>query len=150
MALDPSIVGRSQEPFTVELERGRLQFFSRVIGETDPVYLDPEAARAAGHPDVLAPPTVLFGLELERADTLGFLEGEGVDLTRVLHGEQRFTYLADAHAGDRLRFESTFVDTYSKRGGALEFLVRRTQVSREDGTPVAELEGVTVIRNEVA
>ena len=141
-----TLVGTSQPEITVQVERGRLEMFARAIGETDPVYLDPGAARAAGHPDLPAAPTALFGLDLERSDTLGFLAGHGVDLTKVLHGEQRFTYHREVHAGDTLTFRSEFVDCYTRNNGALEFLVRRTTVAR-DQELVAELESVSVIRN---
>lgn len=144
------LVGKSQPAFTVSLERGRMRMFAKAIGETDPVYLDVEAARSAGHRDVLACPTVLFGLDLEAADTLCFLAEQGVDTNRILHGEQSFTYFEPVYAGDRLTFTSTFVDSYTKRGGTLEFLVRKTEVTGQDGRPVAELGNVTVIRNEGA
>ncbi|MTD14194.1 MaoC family dehydratase [Nakamurella sp. YIM 132087] len=150
MAVDPAIVGLTQTPVTVDVERGRIRMFAESIGETDPVYLDVDAARAAGHPDVLAPPTILFGLDLERSDTFDVIARHGVDLGRVLHGEESFTYHHDIHAGDRLTFTSTFTQTYSKAGGALDFLVRHTDVVRADGTLVAELDNVAVIRNGAA
>ena len=45
--------------------RGRLRFFAKAIGETDPVYTDDAAARDAGYPDLPAPPTFLFAAELD-------------------------------------------------------------------------------------
>ena len=141
-----AIVGQEQGPVTVAVERGRLVAFGRAIGETDPIYTDVEAARAVGHPDLPAPPTFLFGLDLETADTLGFLAARGVDLAAVLHGEQAFTYHAPVHAGDTLTFASTFAEAYSKAGGKLDFLVRRTRVTRA-GELVAELDNTAVIRN---
>ena len=63
--IDRSIVGTEEPARTFDVERGRLRFFAKAIGETDPVYTDVEAARAAGHPDLPVPPTFLFGLELD-------------------------------------------------------------------------------------
>ncbi|MFC8045321.1 MaoC family dehydratase N-terminal domain-containing protein [Nocardia sp. NPDC057353] len=146
MSLDKAILDVVPEPLELTVEHGRLRQFAVAIGETDPIYRDRAAARAAGHPDVLAPPTFLFGLELENSDVFGDLARHGVELGRVLHGEQTFRYHAAVHAGDVLRFQSRYVSAYSKAGGALDFLVRRTEVTR-DGNPVAELESVTVIRN---
>ncbi|MNN97828.1 hypothetical protein D3C81_2170700 [compost metagenome] len=71
----------------------------------------------------------------------------GIDIGRVLHGEQGFTYHAMAHAGDLLRFEPRITDIYAKKGGALEFVVRETRVTGASGTLVAELRAVTVVRN---
>jgi hypothetical protein len=63
--IDRRWIGRELPAATFDIERGRLAFFARAIGETDPVYLDPDAARAAGHPDIPAPPTFLFSGELD-------------------------------------------------------------------------------------
>jgi acyl dehydratase len=121
--------------------------FAEAIGETDPVYLDVEAARAEGHPDVLAPPTVLFGLDFEHANTVAVLSAHGVALRQVLHGEQTFRYHTPVYAGDMVIMRSRFVNTYAKAGGALEFIVRHTDITTADGTLVAEMDNVAVIRN---
>jgi hypothetical protein len=75
--------------FAVEVERGRLRFFAKSIGETDPVYTDVDAARRAGHRDLPVPPTFFFSLALEAPDPFGYLGALGVDLRSILHGEQR-------------------------------------------------------------
>jgi acyl dehydratase len=146
MPVDDAIVGYTQE-VTVDLERGRLQMFAEAVGETDPVYRDLEAAQAAGHPDILAPPTVLFGLELEGSDTFDVLARHGVGLGNVLHGEQSFTYHHAVHAGDRLTFRSKFTDVYSKSGGSLTFIIRHTTVVRGD-VVVAEMTSSTIVREK--
>ncbi|MFI7195495.1 MaoC family dehydratase N-terminal domain-containing protein [Nocardia nova] len=146
MSLDHAILDVVTPPVIADIERGRIKQFAIAIGEQNPIYRDRDAAIAAGHPDVLAPPTFLFGLELENSPVFDDLAAHGVDLGTVLHGEQRFRYLADVHAGDRVQFDSAYIDAYCKAGGALDFLVRRTTVTR-DGAVVAELESVSVIKN---
>ena len=49
----------------VEVEKGRLAFFSKTIGETNPIYFDEMAAHDKGHPSLLVPPTFLFSLSIE-------------------------------------------------------------------------------------
>jgi acyl dehydratase len=132
-------------PLEVNVERGRLRFYAKATGQTDPVYLDVDAARAAGHRDLPVPPTFFFSLGLETADPFGFLDRLGIDLRLVLHGEQSFTYHRLAHAGDRLTLTERIVDVYTKRGGALEFVVKQTDITR-DGQPVAQTRSVIVIR----
>jgi hypothetical protein len=137
-------------PLTVDVERGRLLFFARTIGETNPVYTDVDAARALGHPDLPVPPTYFFSLGLEAPEPFGYLDEFGVDLRLVLHGEQSFTYHRAAHAGERLTLQDSIIDVYTKRGGALEFLVKQTDI-RRDQQPIAETRSVIVVRNpEVA
>ena len=119
----------STVPF--EVERGRLRLFAKVVGLADPIYTDVAAARAAGHPDLPVPPTFLSNsLELELPDPLGWLAGLGGDLTKTTHAEQGFAYHKLAHAGDELRLERRIVDVYTKKSGALEFVVKQTDVMR--------------------
>jgi hypothetical protein len=128
------------EPVVFDMERGRLRFFAETIGLTDPVYLDSAAAQSAGYPDILVPPTFLGNaLELELPQPLSWLAALGADLERTTHGEQSFEYRALAFAGDRLTFKRSIADVYVKKGGALEFVVKRTEITRDDGTQIAEV-----------
>ena len=64
----------------------------------------------------------------------------------MLHGEQEFSYHRMAYAGDELAARSRITDVYEKKGGALQFLVKETTVTDQDGALVATLRGTTVIR----
>lgn len=151
MAIDTAAIGTELAPVVVDIERGRLRAFAKATGQDDPVYSDLAAALAAGHPDLPVPPTFLFGLELEQPDPFKYLADLGVDLRRVLHGEQRFDYHRVAYAGETLTARSRIEDIYAKRGGALEFVVKKTAITSADGDPVADLTSVIVVRNpEVA
>jgi len=145
--IDRRHIGTAFAPFTVEVERSRLRFFAKATGQTDPVYLDDEAARAAGHPALPVPPTFLFCLEMEAPNPAAIRETLGLDLGRILHGEQGFTFHRLAHAGETLTFRQRIADIYDKKGGALEFIVRQTEVDNARGERVAELRCVTVYRN---
>lgn len=118
------------EPFEVCLERGRLRSFASATGQDDAVYTDVEAARAAGHRDLPVPPSFLFSLELEAPNPFGYLGGLGIDLRQILHAEQAFEYRALLYAGDMVLLRSELTDCYSKRGGALTFLVKETSFER--------------------
>jgi acyl dehydratase len=148
MPVDNGIVGYRQAA-TIDVERGRLRMFAAAIGEPDAVYHDLDAARAAGHPDLPALPTALFGLDLETSDTFEVLAKHGVDLDNVLHGEQVFTYHQPVYAGDRVTFRSEFTDVYAKAGGALNFIVRHTDVVRDDGVLVAEMDNTAIQKVKV-
>ena len=145
--LDKNLIGTVLPPHTVALEAGRLRFFAKAIGETNPVYLDEAAAQAAGYASLPAPPTFLFCLEMEQPDPLAWLKVIGADLSRILHGEQSFRYFLPVCAGDQLTFQTSISDIYDKKGGALEFVVRQTRVSNQRGEHVADLIGSVVQRN---
>jgi len=152
MAIDrDKHVGVTSEPRVVEVEKGFLKFFARATGETNPIYFDEDAALAAGHPAIPAPPTYLFSLALgapaKRGEVLDPENGIGVDMRRILHGEQKFTYHRPIYAGDRLTLTTVTSDIYSKKGGALEFVVQDTAAVNDAGALCAEMTVVTVIRN---
>jgi acyl dehydratase len=144
--LNRAMIGQALPAHEASVERGRLRAFAKAIGETDPLYLDETAAQAAGHPSLPVPPTFLFCLEMEKPDPFGWFSKVGLELARILHGEQVFTYHAMAYAGDTLRFEPKVTDIYDKKGGALEFLVTDTRVSNQQGRHIADLHGVIVQR----
>jgi hypothetical protein len=133
-----------------EVERGRLRFFARTIGLTDPIYFDLDAAKRAGHRDLPVPPTFLSNsLELELPNPLAWLSDLGGDLTKTTHAEQAFTYHALAYATDHLVLHRRIVDVYTKKGGALEFVVKQTDVKRGDDT-LAEILFVIALRHPEA
>lgn len=137
-------------PLPFEVERGRLRFFARTIGLADPIYTDVEAARRAGHRDLPVPPTFLGNsLELEMPNPLAWLAELGGDLTKTTHAEQSFTYHALAYAGDSLVLERRIVDVYTKKGGALEFVVKQTDVKR-GGELLAEARCTIALRHPEA
>jgi acyl dehydratase len=145
--IDRKHIGKSRSPHTVEVEKGRLRFFAKAIGETNPIYTDESAARTAGYPSLPAPPTFTFCLEQEVPSPFEFLESIGVDLRRVLHAEQSFTYHGSVCAGDMLTFETHIADINDKKAGALEFVVLSTAVRNQNASLVAEQRNVIAIRN---
>jgi hypothetical protein len=133
-----------------DVERGRLRFFAATIGLTDAIYFDVDAARRAGHRDLPVPPTFLgHSLELELPSPMGWLEAVGGDLTKTTHAEQAFVYRAMAYAGDRLVLHRRIVDVYTKKNGALEFIVKQTDVKRGKET-VAEILSTIALRHPEA
>lgn len=144
--LDPKHIGLQLPAFQATAEPGRLRFFAQAIGETNPVYIDESAARDAGHPGLPLPPTFLFSLELESPSS-AWRDDIGIRIERILHGEQSFTYHRMAYAGDTFTFEGRITDIYSKKGGALSFVVKESRVTNQRGEHVADLRSVIVHKN---
>lgn len=145
--IDKKWIGHELPPSTLPMERTRLRFFAKATGQTNPIYTDVEAARAAGHADLPAPPTFLFAAELDSGATGRLLEDLGIPLSRLLHGEQGFTYHRTACAGDTVTVRSRIEDIYDKKGGALEFVVKASRATDQHGQLVAEMRSVLVCRN---
>ena len=140
-------IGRQFAPFHVDVEAGRLRFFAKAIGETNPLYVDLKSAQSAGYANIPAPPTFLFSLELEGCDPMQWLIEFGAEPARILHGEQSFEYFAPVCAGDRLTFNASITDIYDKKNGAMTFIQRQTHVTNQQGQHVANINATLVHRN---
>ena len=145
--IDKAWIGRELAPSELQIERGRLRAFASAIGETNPVYSDLAAANAAGHPDLPVPPTFLFAAEMDSGRMFGLLGEMGVPLARLLHGEQGYSYKKPVHAGDTVVVTSRIASIYEKKGGALEFVEKHSDLRDQHGDLVAELRTVFVVRN---
>ena len=76
--LDRQYIGHTMPKFSVPVETGRLRFFAKAMGQTDPVYTDEAAAQAAGHPGLPVPPTFFFCLEMESPDPAAWAAASSV------------------------------------------------------------------------
>ncbi|MGY4569684.1 MaoC family dehydratase [Bradyrhizobium pachyrhizi] len=146
--VDQSAVGRTFTPVTARVEPGRLRFFLDTLGETNAIYRDEATAQAAGFTAAPVPPTYLFCLEMMDApDPFEFLTALGIDLARVLHGEQRFDYHAPVMVGDTLTFRPRVTGVTDKKGGAMTLIVVDTPVTNQTGVHVADVSRTVVVRN---
>ncbi|MEV5850171.1 MaoC family dehydratase N-terminal domain-containing protein [Streptomyces sp. NPDC051985] len=108
MALDQSFVGRTYPPTEpYEVGREKIREFAEAVGDANPVYTDPEAAKALGYSDVIAPPTFVFSITFRAAGQVVEDPQLGLDYSRVVHGDQKFAYKRPVRAGDRLSVTST-------------------------------------------
>ncbi|MCN0153167.1 MaoC family dehydratase N-terminal domain-containing protein [Salinispora arenicola] len=147
MSLDPSFVGRTYPPTApYQVGREKIREFATAIGAAEPAHHDPAAARALGHPDVVAPPT--FPVLVTMAASRQIIEDPdlGVDYSRVVHGDQRFAYTRPVVAGDELVCANT-IEEVSTRGGH-GFLTTRTEVNTPAGEPVVTVWSKIVVRGE--
>jgi len=145
MALDPGLVGRSYPPSAVyEVGRAKIAEFAAALGDQDPVYRDPEAARALGHPDVIAPPTFAIVVSLGAANVVLDDPEVELDYSRVVHGEQRFAHHRPIRAGDRLVATTTIESVRHVAGNDL--LTTRVELDTEDGESVCTAVAMLVAR----
>ncbi|WP_424891438.1 FAS1-like dehydratase domain-containing protein [Streptomyces sp. XH2] len=145
MALDQSFVGRTYpatEPY--EVGREKIREFAEAIGDTNPAYTDPEAAKALGHPDVIAPPTFVFSVTYRAAGAVVDDPQLGLDYSRVVHGDQKFAYARPVRAGDRLTVVSTIESIKSLAGN--DVLSIRGDVQDEHGEHVVTAHTTLVAR----
>jgi acyl dehydratase len=144
--LDRKLIGTESPPRTIEVEKYPLQFFAIAIGESSALHREEAAARSAGFASIVAPPTYAYCLN-SMAPRVAPPPASGLNLEKILHGEQSFTYHRPICAGDVLTFRDKVVDIYEKKGGALEFFVSETTVTNQRGERVVDMRTTLVVRN---
>lgn len=147
--LDPKFIGlESEESPMFEVEKGAIRKFVEAIGDHNPIYRDEKAAKEAGYASIPAPPTFPITFQFE-FKTGGVRDKIPIDMKRVLHGEQRFTYKRPLVAGDKVWVKQRVADISSKSGksGGMDFLTIDYIGSDEKGKEVFTMRSVTVIRH---
>jgi acyl dehydratase len=125
---DRSSLGVTLEPVSIPIERGRVRFLAQVLGETDPIHFDLEAACAAGHPDIVASPSFFMVVEAAateertRRGTPTLLDVVKADFRYLLHGDERYFYQGPLYAGEEVSLTTKVLEFYDKKGGAMEFV----------------------------
>lgn len=144
--LDKNLIGQEFPTFTAEVERGRLRFFAKAIGETNPIYTDEQVALEAGYRALPAPPTFTMVLDTEGPELLDLLAMLDMDIAHILHGSQEFEYFAPICAGDRITVSGRIADMFDKKNGALEFVVMEYDYTNQLGEQVARAVSTLVHR----
>ena len=149
MPLDQALVGRTfpaTDPY--EVGREKIREFAEAIGDPNPVYRDPEAAKQFGHPDVITPPTFPVVISMDASERLWGDPDLGIDYSRVVHGDQRFVYIRPIVPGDRLVAVLT-IDSVQSRGGH-DIVRTRADIRTEIGEPVVTAYSTIVVRGQEA
>jgi acyl dehydratase len=145
MAINREYAGRTfppSEPY--EVSRVKIADFAAAIGDPNPVYRDPAAAVAAGHADVIAPPTFPIVISMASAGAALADPGLGLNYAMVVHGEQRFTYTRPVVAGDVLTAQPTLTEI--RDAGRNVMLTTSTEIRTVEGELVCTAIGTLVER----
>lgn len=149
MALNREFVGRAyRAPVPYEVSRVKIGEFADAIGDHNPIYHHKDAAVAAGHPDVVAPPTFPIVFSMSAAREVFTDPDLGLDFSMVVHGEQRFEYERPIYAGDLLHTTTTITEIRSVGGN--EFLTLRSDVTDAKGELVCRAYNMIVERGGAA
>ena len=132
---DRSVLGKEVSGETIIIDREKVLAYAAAIGETNPLFLDDEAAVQAGYKALMAPPSYINALILssDRPDpkvnfgSLSFHSGQAIE-----------TYLP-IYAEDAISTTSSLEEVYAKTGrsGTMVFIVWKTELFNQDGALVA-------------
>jgi acyl dehydratase len=135
VAINRDYVGRAfpaSEPY--EVSRVKIAEFADAIGDGKPVYRDKAAAQAAGHSDVIAPPTFAIVISMAGSGAALADPGLGLNYAMVVHGEQRFSYSRPIMAGDVVTAQVTLTDI--RDAGRNVMLTTSTEIKTTAGEHV--------------
>lgn len=147
MAVNPAIEGRilpPAEPYLVGREK--IREFARAVLATNPINFDVDAAIAAGHADLVAPPTFAIVVQEKTLAQLLAEPDAGIDFSRVVHGDQRFTYTRPIVAGDELAAQLTV--TSVKSLGGHNMITAVSEMTDGTGAHVVTATSTLVVRGD--
>jgi acyl dehydratase len=135
--MDLAATGKTFPPYEFHVERGKIREFADAIGDSNPIYRDPDYAAKMPPGGIVAPPTLLRTFLYETRDAVEALKVK--DWSFIVHGEQEFEYLAPIFAGDVLTAQDKIVsitEKESRRAGKLQIAVIETTFHNQRGEKV--------------
>ncbi len=155
---DKSKIGFEFPSQTLAVEKGKIAEFVMAVAQKDrpekinPIYTSEAAAKKAGYPGIIIPPTFPTSLLFwTGGGLLGVVNALGINLGRLLHGEEEYEYCGSVCAGDVLTGTLKVVDMYDKEkkdkpGKFMEFTVLETEMRNQRGELVVKARTVLVER----
>ena len=110
MPVNPSAIGKTYEPVTYAVGREKIREYVRAVGETDPVCMDLDAARAAGYADLLAPPMFAVVYSAPAVGPPIFDPEIELNFAMMVHGGQEFAWGEPVIAGDEVTTTASVKD----------------------------------------
>jgi acyl dehydratase len=136
MPAPPAAVGKEFPPTRYAVGREKIREFALATGETEPLHLDVDAARAAGFADVVAPPMFCVVYSAPSIWPAVIDPEVGIDYSRMVHGGQEFRWGPLVVAGDEI--ETTVrVASIEERAGLGFFVFASTSVNQAGETVCA-------------
>jgi acyl dehydratase len=145
--VNPELQGRVFPPAPPYLVgREKVREFARAVFATNPINHDVDAARAAGHADIVAPPTFAVVVQESALARLLAEPDAGIDFSRVVHGDQRFTYSRPIVAGDEL--VATLTVPNIKTLGGHSIVTAESSITDAAGAHVVTAISTLVVRGD--
>ena len=147
MPVNPDAAGRTYGPFDAyEVTRVKIREFAEAVDARSGAHFQPEIARAEGYPDVVAPSTFAV-LIAQQAEFHVVVDPEvGVDFTKVVHADERFTHHRPLVAGDVVTTTVTIENIVQRAG--ISMVTTRAEIVDEDNAPVATVTSTLAVRED--
>ena len=144
MAVNTNAVGKRYPPLTYAVGREKIREYAFAVGETNPLHLEVEAARALGYRDVVAPPMFAAVYSLPAMGPALFDPDVGIDFALMVHGGQEFKWGPLVVAGDEIDTTVTVKDISERSGTG--FFVFESVSTNQDGDTVSVGTWTNIVR----
>jgi acyl dehydratase len=144
LGVNTSAVGKTFAPTVYAVGREKIREYAHAVGETNPLHLEPEAARAAGHRDVVAPPMFCVVYSSPSVAPALFDPEVGINFAMMVHGGQEFVWGPLVVAGDEIT-TTVSVKSIEQRAGN-GFYVFESQSVNQDGATVCTGTWTNIVR----
>jgi acyl dehydratase len=142
--MNTEAVGKTFAPTVYAVGREKIREYAHAVGETTPLHLDPEAARAAGHRDVVAPPMFCVVYSSPSVAPALFDPEVGINFAMMVHGGQEFVWGPLVVAGDEIT-TTVSVKSIEQRAGN-GFYVFESRSVNQDGETVCTGTWTNIVR----
>jgi acyl dehydratase len=144
MPVSTAAIGKTFAPVTYAVGREKVKEYALAVGESNPLHLDPEAARAAGYADVVAPPMFAVVYSSPAVGPAIFDPEVAMNFAMMVHGGQEFRWGKPVVAGDEIT-TTVSVEDISERGG-MAFYVFESVSSNQGGDQVSVGTWTNIVR----
>ena len=144
MAIDTQAVGRTFDPHAYTVGREKIREYAQAVGETNEQHLDLDSARAAGYPDLVAPPMFAVVYCSSAIEQALFDPAVGIDFAMLVHGAQEFEWGPLVFAGDEITTQISVADIYERIGMA--FYVFESQSTNQHDAQVCRGAWTQIVR----
>ena len=144
MPVKTEAVGKTFPAVVYAVGREKIREYAHAVGETNPLHLDVDAARAAGHADLVAPPMFAVVYSSPAVIPALFDPEIGINFAMMVHGGQEFAWGPLVVAGDEIS-TATSVKSISERDG-MGFYVFESVSTNQNGEQVARGTWTNIVR----
>jgi acyl dehydratase len=116
MPVKTQAIGKSYEPAQYAVGREKIREYAHAVGETNPLHLDVDAARAAGYADVVAPPMFAAVYSVPSLGPSLFDPDIELNIMMMVHGSQEFEWGEPVVAGDEISTRASVKDISERDG----------------------------------
>jgi acyl dehydratase len=144
LAIDTKFIGKKYPTHEYEIGKEKIKEFARAIGDSNPLFLNDEKAKASKYGTIVAPPMFVV---VYAGGPVGQMLMDGdlaLNLMMLVHGEQEFEFGEVVKSGDIITTESEIVEIFEKKGK--NFITMETTSNNQRGEMTAKGRWTFVVR----